>query len=110
MKSRAGWRTFAVPDELYELLMKHEQVQHRKRVHVGTERHEAAGCSRSRTGAPSIPDGNRDEWRSILEGPASGGPATRRSAAHSTSPGYSGTSRASGPRRTSGAVSATLVT
>jgi hypothetical protein len=37
VKSRAGRRSFAVPDELYALLLKHEELQQREREHAGSE-------------------------------------------------------------------------
>lgn len=35
VKSRAGRRSFAVPDELYTLLLKHAELQRREREHAG---------------------------------------------------------------------------
>jgi hypothetical protein len=37
VKSRAGRRSFAVPDELYALLLKHDELQQREREHAGSE-------------------------------------------------------------------------
>lgn len=66
VKSRAGRRTFTLPDELFELLLKHEQAQLREREHAGSEWHDGGWMFTQRTGKPI--DARRDwgEWKTIL--------------------------------------------
>jgi integrase len=66
VKSRAGRRSFAVPDELYTLLLKHEQLQHRERTHAGSEWQEGGWIFTQPNGRPIDPRRDRDEWSSIL--------------------------------------------
>ncbi len=66
VKSRAGRRSFAVPDELYALLLKHEQLQQREREHAGSEWQERGWIFTQPTDRPIDPRRDRDEWRSVL--------------------------------------------
>jgi integrase len=67
VKSRAGQRTFVLPDELYELLILQEKVQHAERVHAGTEWHEGGWMFTQPNGRPIDPRRDLAEWKSILE-------------------------------------------
>lgn len=67
VKSRAGRRSVAVPDELYELLMQHEQAQQRERVHAGTAWHDGGWIFTQPNGRSLDPRRDWDEWKSILQ-------------------------------------------
>lgn len=66
VKSRAGRRSFVLPDELYELLMQHEKVQQHEREYAGTEWHAGGWMFTQPNGRPI--DKRRDwgEWKAIL--------------------------------------------
>jgi integrase len=66
VKSRAGRRTFVLPDQLYDLLMRHEQAQQQERAYAGSEWHEGGWMFTQPNGRPI--DARRDwaEWKSIL--------------------------------------------
>ncbi|HET9876261.1 MAG TPA: tyrosine-type recombinase/integrase [Mycobacterium sp.] len=66
VKSDAGRRTFTLPDELFELLVEHEQVQQTEREHAGTEWHDGGWMFTQPNGKPI--DARRDwgEWKVIL--------------------------------------------
>jgi len=66
VKSRAGRRSFALPDELYDLLTKHEAVQAREREHAGTEWQEGGWMFTQPNGRPIDPRRDLAEWKSIL--------------------------------------------
>jgi integrase len=66
VKSRAGRRSFAVPDELYALLLKHEELQRREREHAGSEWQSGGWIFTQPNGRPIDPRRDRDEWRSVL--------------------------------------------
>jgi len=66
VKSRAGRRTFALPDELCSLLLQHEKAQHRERKHAGTEWREGGWIFTQPNGHPLDPRRDRDEWKDIL--------------------------------------------
>jgi integrase len=66
VKSRAGRRSFAVPDELYALLLKHEELQQREREHAGSEWQKGSWIFTQPNGRPIDPRRDRDEWRSVL--------------------------------------------
>jgi integrase len=66
VKSRAGRRSFAVPDELYALLLKHEELQQREREHAGSEWQSGGWIFTQPNGQPIDPRRDRDEWRSVL--------------------------------------------
>ncbi|GLY70726.1 site-specific integrase [Amycolatopsis taiwanensis] len=53
VKSRAGRRGIVLADRLYDLLIAHEEQQTKERELAGSEWHEGAGCSPSRTGSRS---------------------------------------------------------
>jgi integrase len=66
VKSRAGRRSFALPNELYDLLLKHEQAQQREREHAGSEWHEGSWIFTQPNGRALDPRRDRDEWKSVL--------------------------------------------
>lgn len=67
VKSEAGNRSFTLPDELFTLLLQHEQVQQREREHASTEWHDGGWMFTQPTGKPI--DARRDwgEWKVILQ-------------------------------------------
>lgn len=86
-----------LPDELFELLAKHEQMQRLEREHAGTEWHERGWMFTQPNGRPIDPRRDLDEWKSIL---ADAG--VRDARLHDARPhGRNSTaaSRGSGPRR-----------
>jgi integrase len=66
VKSEAGNRSFTLPDELFDLLMKHEEVQKQERAHAGTEWQDGGWMFTQPNGRPI--DARRDwgEWKLIL--------------------------------------------
>lgn len=66
VKSDAGKREWVLPDEVFELLMRHEPVQQHEREYAGTEWHEGGWIFTQPNGKPI--DARRDwgEWKSIL--------------------------------------------
>lgn len=66
VKSKAGRRSFAVPDELYELLMRHEHAHQREREHAGTEWHEGGWIFTQPNGRPIDPRRDWGEWKTVL--------------------------------------------
>jgi integrase len=66
VKSDAGRRSFILPNELYELLMKHGGVQQHEREHAGTEWRDGEWMFTQPNGRPI--DARRDwgEWKTIL--------------------------------------------
>lgn len=66
VKSKAGRRSFALPDELYELLVRHGRVQQGEREHAEMEWHEGGWIFTQPSGKPLDPRRDWDEWKSIL--------------------------------------------
>ncbi|HEX5120474.1 MAG TPA: tyrosine-type recombinase/integrase [Pseudonocardiaceae bacterium] len=66
VKSRAGQRTWVLPDELFDLLLRHEKVQQREREHAGDQWHEGGWMFTQPNGRPIDPRRDLDEWKSIL--------------------------------------------
>ncbi len=66
VKSEAGNRSFTLPDELFDLLMKHEHVQKREREHAGTEWHDGGWMFTQPTGRPINARRDWGEWKRIL--------------------------------------------
>lgn len=67
MKSRAGRRTWALPDELFELLLKHEEMQNREREQAGSAWHEGGWIFTQPNGKPLDPRADYGEWKSLLK-------------------------------------------
>ncbi|GHF04177.1 hypothetical protein GCM10017786_42470 [Amycolatopsis deserti] len=66
MKSRAGRRTFPLPDELFSLLMRHKERQERERERAGTEWHEGDWIFTQPNGKPLDPRANYGDWKVLL--------------------------------------------
>jgi len=67
VKSRAGRRTFVLPDELFELLMRHKERQAAEREHAGTEWHEGDWIFTQPNGKPLDPRADYNEWKELLD-------------------------------------------
>lgn len=67
VKSRAGRRTFALPDELFELLMKHKEKQHEEQLHAGTEWRDGDWIFTQPNGKPLDPRADYGDWKALLE-------------------------------------------
>jgi integrase len=66
VKSRAGRRGFALPDELFDLLMRHEELQLREREVAGTQWHDGGWMFTQPNGNPIDPRRDLDEWKAVL--------------------------------------------
>jgi integrase len=66
VKSRAGRRDVATPDELYDLLLAHEAAQAAEKEFAGTEWHDEAFMFAQENGKPIDPTDDLEEWHSIL--------------------------------------------
>jgi integrase len=66
VKSKAGRRSFALPDELYDLIIRHEQMQRRERDVAGTEWHDGGWMFCQPTGKPIDPRRDWAEWKELL--------------------------------------------
>jgi hypothetical protein len=66
VKSAAGRRSFVIPDQLWELILKHEQVQQKEREIAGTEWHEGGWMFTQPNGKPIDARRDWEEWKSIL--------------------------------------------
>jgi integrase len=67
VKSRAGRRGIALPDELFGLLLSHEAEQLRERAHAGTEWQDNGWMFAQHNGRPISPEQDRREWLALLE-------------------------------------------
>ncbi|CAL99812.1 integrase-like protein [Saccharopolyspora erythraea NRRL 2338] len=66
VKSKAGRRSFVLPDEVFDLLMRHEQAQQRERKHAGSEWQEGGWVFTQPNGRPIDPRRDWGEWKDIL--------------------------------------------
>lgn len=66
VKSKAGRRSFVLPDELYDLIIRHEQVQRRERELAGTEWTDGGWMFCQPTGKPIDPRRDWGEWKELL--------------------------------------------
>ncbi len=66
VKSKAGRRTIALPDEVFDLLMRHRRKQDAEREHAGTDWHESDWMFTQPTGKPIDPRRDLDEWKELL--------------------------------------------
>jgi integrase len=66
VKSRAGRRSLVLPDELYDLLMRHEAAQAAERAHAGSEWQEGGWIFAQPNGRPIGSRQDWAEWKSIL--------------------------------------------
>lgn len=67
MKSAAGRRGIALPDQLFALLIEHRKRQDQEREHAGTEWHEGGWMFTQPTGKPVDPRRDQYEWKALLE-------------------------------------------
>jgi integrase len=67
VKSKAGRRGIALPDELFTLVMEHRKVQDSERELAGTEWHEGDWMFAQSTGKPIDPRRDQYEWKALLE-------------------------------------------
>lgn len=66
VKSKAGRRTIALPDELFDLLMRHKERQAREREHAGTEWEDGGWIFTQPNGRPLDPRADYEEWKNLL--------------------------------------------
>ncbi len=66
VKSRAGRRTIGLPDQLFELLMRHREQQEAERRHAGTEWHNSGRIFTQPNGKPLDPRRDYAEWHDLL--------------------------------------------
>ncbi len=66
VKSKAGRRGVALPDQLFILIMAHRAAQDREREHAGTEWHEGDWMFAQPDGKPIDPRRDLREWKSLL--------------------------------------------
>lgn len=66
VKSRAGRRGIALPDQLFTLLVEHREAQDHEREHAGSEWHGGDWMFAQLTGKPLDPRRDRDEWKALL--------------------------------------------
>jgi integrase len=67
VKSAAGRRGIALPDQLFALLIDHRKRQDQEREHAGTEWHEGGWMFTQPTGKPVDPRRDQYEWKALLE-------------------------------------------
>jgi integrase len=66
VKSKAGRRTFPLPDELFELLARHREQQEVERKHAGSEWEEGGWIFTQSNGRPLDPRADYEQWRTLL--------------------------------------------
>lgn len=66
VKSKAGRRTLPLPDELFELLMRHKEHQERERQRAGTVWEEGGWIFTQPNGRPLDPRADYGEWKNLL--------------------------------------------
>jgi len=67
VKSRAGRRGIALPDQLFKLIIEHRELQGREREHAGTEWHGGGWMFAQPNGKPIDPRRDHDEWKALLQ-------------------------------------------
>jgi integrase len=67
VKSKAGRRGIALPDELFTLIMVHRRAQADERELAGTEWHDGDWMFAQPTGKPIDPRRDQYEWKALLE-------------------------------------------
>lgn len=67
VKSKAGRRGIALPDQLYELLLRHEEIQQKEREYAGSEWTEGGWMFTQPNGKPLDPRRDLDEWKELLQ-------------------------------------------
>jgi integrase len=66
VKSAAGRRSLILPDQLFDLVIKHEEVQKRERKHAGTEWHDGGWMFTQPNGKPIDARRDHDDWKELL--------------------------------------------
>ena len=66
VKSAAGRRGIALPDQLFTLIAEHRELQDREREHAGTEWHEGGWMFTQPNGKPIDPRRDQYEWKALL--------------------------------------------
>ena len=66
VKSKAGRRTHAFPDRLWDMLMEHEAAQLKEREHAGSAWQDGGWMFCQPDGRPIDPKADRTEWYAIL--------------------------------------------
>lgn len=67
LKSRAGRREIALPDELFTLITEHRKVQDREQEHAGSEWHEGDWMFAQPNSKPIDPRRDQYDWKALLE-------------------------------------------
>jgi integrase len=67
VKSTAGRRGIALPDQLFDLIIEHRARQDQEREHAGTEWHEGGWLFAQPTGKPIDPRRDQYEWKALLK-------------------------------------------
>jgi integrase len=66
VKSRAGRRGIAIPDQLFSLLLEHRARQDQEREHAGSEWHESGWMFVQADGKPIDPRRDMRDWKQLL--------------------------------------------
>lgn len=66
VKSKAGRRGIALPDQLFTLIIKHREAQDRERAHAGSEWHDGEWMFAQPNGKPLDPRRDQYEWKALL--------------------------------------------
>lgn len=66
VKSKAGRRTLPLPDELFELLMRHREKQEQERLHAGSEWIGEDWIFTQPNGKPIDPRADYEQWSELL--------------------------------------------
>ena len=66
VKSKAGHRGIALPDELFALIMAHCKMQEREREHAGSEWREGGWMFAQTNGKPIDPRRDQYQWKALL--------------------------------------------
>lgn len=66
VKSRAGRRGIALPDQLFALLIEHRKAQDAEREHAGTDWHEGGWMFAQENGKPIDPRRDYAAWKTLL--------------------------------------------
>ncbi|MCA1194888.1 tyrosine-type recombinase/integrase [Saccharopolyspora sp. 6V] len=66
LKSSAGRRSIGLPDELFDMLLRHEEQQQAERELAGNEWHEGGFMFTQPNGKPLDPRRDLDEWKELL--------------------------------------------
>jgi integrase len=67
VKSHAGRRGLALPDQLFKLIIEHRELQAREREHAGTEWHDSGWMFAQPNGQPIDPRRDYFAWKALLK-------------------------------------------